>query len=185
MKNELIGYTVILGIIACVAAIILGYTNKITAAPIKEAQRMDFLAGLNAVLPAFDNKPDEDSLTVDNTTVYIAKSGGNVVGYAAEAVSRKGYGGNITVIVGVGPQNRIIGIKVLRHTETPGLGDKISSASFTDQFKGGDIFTNYAVKADQGIIDQFSGATISPRAVCEAVNIANAVLARATQGSEQ
>ncbi len=176
MKNEVLRYALVLGLITVISAAILAYSHELTKDRIKEAVRRDFLAGLNAVLPEFDNQPDMDVINTDNATVYVARRGGDVVGYAVEAVSKKGYGGEITVVVGARPDATIHGVTVVRHSETPGLGDKIKLPSFTDLFIGGSVADKYAVKQDGGGIDSFSGATISPRAVCEAVNIADAVL---------
>ncbi|MDR0453586.1 MAG: RnfABCDGE type electron transport complex subunit G [Deferribacteraceae bacterium] len=176
MKNNILRYSLVLGLITIISASILAYSYDLTKDRIKEAIRQDFLAGLKSVLPDFDNQPDSDAIITDNATVYLAKNGGAVVGYAVEAVSMKGYGGEISVIVGAKPDATIYRITVVRHTETPGLGDKIKAAAFTSLFSGGSLTGKYAVKRDGGDIDSFSGATISPRAVCEAVNNANKLL---------
>ena len=176
MKDGVLRYAFVLGAVAVISAVLLVYSDDLTKGLIKEAERRDFLAGLNAVLPEFDNQPDIDAINIDNRTVYVAKKGGMVVGYAVEAVSKKGYGGDVAVIVGAKPDATIYGVTVARHTETPGLGDKIKTAAFTRLFSGRSLTESYAVKQDGGDIDSFSGATISPRAVCEAINKASAVL---------
>lgn len=172
MKSDILRYALVLGIITVVAATVLAGVYNVTKDPIAEAVRQDFLTGLRVVLPPFDNAPDEDLYMADNTTIYVAKMGGEVVGYACEGVSRSGYGGPITVIVGATPEGAIYSVTVVSHTETPGLGDKIKNPDFLAGFKGESLAKKFSVQKDGGDIDQFSGATISPRAVCEAVNTA-------------
>lgn len=184
MNRTVIKYALILGLFSVVSATLLAITHNVTAKPIARAVRLDFLAGLKSVLPEFDNEPDSDSLQIDGHTVYVAKKSGAVVGYACESVSRNGYGGDIKVIVGATPDDRIYSVAVLDHSETPGLGDKITSDAFLNKFRGHYLDKKHAVKKDGGSIDQFSGATVSPRAVTEAVNAAVSVLRKAVGGGE-
>ena len=86
--------------------------------------------------------------------------------------------GIIAVLVGVDTHGKILGIEILHHAETPGLGNRIEDKSWKDTFIGLGKDSNIAVKKDGGDIDEFSGATISPRAVCEAVNSALDFLGR-------
>ena len=86
-------------------------------------------------------------------------------------VSAVGYGGPIDLMVGLNPEGTITGVQVLRHTETPGLGAKITEEKFLKQFASRNIQdTNWALKKEGGDIDQISGATISPQAVVKALN---------------
>jgi electron transport complex protein RnfG len=178
MKNDIIRYMATLGAITVVSTLIMAFVFILTKPAIEEANRQDFLAGLSAVLPEYDNFPDQEIIVIDNQTLYIAKKADQIVGYAAQGSSFKGYGGEISVIVGVLPDLSIYGVNVVKHTETPGLGDKITAPEFLKMFVRKKISERYAVRADGGDIDQFSGATISPRAVCDAVNAANAILAK-------
>lgn len=105
---------------------------------------------------------------------FIAKNDGNPVAIAIETTAPNGYNGNIDLLVGVTLQGEVSGVRTLRHTETPGLGDKIEIAksSWMDSFKGWFLSDNnqshWRVKKDGGKFDQFTGATITPRAVVEA-----------------
>ena len=86
-------------------------------------------------------------------------------------VSAVGYGGTIDLMVGLNPEGSITGVQVLRHTETPGLGAKITEEKFLEQFIAKNLpDTNWALKKEGGDIDQISGATISPQAVVKALN---------------
>lgn len=89
--------------------------------------------------------------------------------------SARGYSGEIQVLLGVDPEGRILGVRVIRHTETPGLGDKIELAksdwvlAFNGRSLGDPPPERWAVKKDGGVFDQFTGATITPRATVKAV----------------
>ena len=87
----------------------------------------------------------------------------------------KGYGGDIRLLLGVDADGRLLGVRVLSHAETPGLGDKIETAKsgwalgFDGLSLGNPPVDRWKVKKDGGRFDQFSGATITPRAVVAAV----------------
>ncbi|WP_277656345.1 RnfABCDGE type electron transport complex subunit G [Seleniivibrio woodruffii] len=183
MSNSL-KMVVVLTVISALAALILAGMNIATKDRIAEAERQDFLRGLTSVLPGFDNEPDRDILTVDGNKLYIGKKGGQVFGYAVESVSAKGYSGNIKVLVGVGTDGKILGIEIISHAETPGLGNKIENEEWRSSFKGMTADSKISVKKDGGDIDGFSGATISPRAVCEAVVNALALVKKADGGAK-
>lgn len=170
MKDSNFKMVLILCAVAAVAAFILSLVNMATKEKIAEAYRQEFLRGLTAVLPEYDNEPDKTILEVKDKKIYVAKNDNKTVAYAIKSTSPKGYGGDVVVLVGVKPDGRINGIEILRHAETPGLGNKITEESWQKSFDNLTIKDDIAVKKDGGIIDQFSGATISPRAVCEAVD---------------
>jgi len=169
MQDNTFKMVIILTFIAAISAVILSYVHKITKTPIEAAYRQEFVNGLKAVLPDFNNEPDRDFKEIKGQKIYYAKKDNNIVAYAMKTISKKGYGGSIVVLLGVDLNGKITGIEILQHAETPGLGDKISTPKFKNSFKGLTIKDNIKVKKDGGIIDQFSGATISPRAVTEAV----------------
>ncbi len=168
--------TLMLGLFALAAAASLGYGNKATEGPIAERHAEDLRASLSQVIPdsRHDNDPSADTLRIGDHTVYRATRGGRVTGVAFETVGY-GYGGAIVVLLGVDADGAILGARVLKHAETPGLGDKIE-ASRDDWILGFDGLSldgtpskDWAVKKDGGRFDQFSGATITPRAVVKAI----------------
>lgn len=169
MRDKPIAMVIVLTLISALAALILSGANMLTEAKIKEAYRQDFLKGLKVVLPGFDNEPDADVLEFDGQKIYIGKKGGQPFGYAVQSKSAKGYSGDIVILVGADTHGKILGIEIIKHAETPGLGNKIEGKEWRDAFIGKDASSNLSVKKDGGEIDQFSGATVSPRAVCEAV----------------
>ena len=103
--------------------------------------------------------------------IYFAKKDGNVSAYAYETTAPDGYSGDIRLLVGLDPKGEMLGVRVIEHHETPGLGDKIERRisnwilGFTNQSINEHNLSEWAVKKDGGKFDQFSGATITPRAV--------------------
>jgi electron transport complex protein RnfG len=164
----------VLTLICIIAGLLLALVNQLTAGPISEAARKSKMDALGKVLPACDNDPGADVCTVTNANgewrFYVARKDGAYAGAAFETTSREGYGGDIVVMVGVSGQGAVNGIEILSQKETPGLGAKIESPSFKGQFAGLPIEeTRWAVKKDGGTIDQITAATISSRAVVDAI----------------
>ena len=113
----------------------------------------------------------QDKNLVGIQKIYFAKKDGNVSAYAYETTAPDGYSGDIRLLVGLDPKGEILGVRVIEHHETPGLGDKIELRisnwilNFTHQSINENNLNEWAVKKDGGKFDQFSGATITPRAV--------------------
>ncbi|MEK6577444.1 MAG: RnfABCDGE type electron transport complex subunit G [Nitrospirota bacterium] len=180
MWQELFKLIVALTIISSIAAATLAMVYDTTKGPIAEQKRLKMIRSLKGVLPEFDNEIDKDATEVilgkdkrgNNKKVvfFNARSGGNLVGVAFKVVAPDGYKGDIDIMMGVGPDKKITGIEILGHLETPGLGDKIVEKTWKDEFKGKSLeASKISVKKDGGEINQFTGATISPRAVADAV----------------
>ena len=171
----------LLGGFALAASTLLASSNEATKDAIAERLREDLLASLGEVVPpkTYSNDLLEDIITLprkDGTpaTIYRGQKDGEVTALAYGMVGQ-GYAGAISVIMGVDAHGEIMGVRVLSHAETPGLGDKIEIAkdNWITKFTGLS-FDNLApekwkVKKDGGVFDQFSGATITPRAVVDAV----------------
>ena len=113
----------------------------------------------------------QDKNLVGIQKIYFAKKDGNVSAYAYETTAPDGYSGDIRLLVGLDPKGEVLGVRVIEHHETPGLGDKIELRisnwilNFTHQSINENNLSEWAVKKDGGKFDQFSGATITPRAV--------------------
>jgi len=175
-----LGYQgLLLGAAALLTSALLSLADRVTAPAIEAAEARDLTASLRQVLPeGFDNDPLSDRVTVPGAdgevTVWRARQGGLIEGVAFR-VTGKGYAGRIVCLLGVDPDGRILGVRVLKHTETPGLGDKIEPAkddwihAFAGRFLGDPPAERWGVKKDGGTFDHFTGATITPRAVVEAV----------------
>ena len=166
---------VTLTLICVVAAVALSFVHQITLKPIAHQKRLEKVRALKKVLPTYDNHPDKDILKVEGDKgeieVNLAQKKGKLIAVAFKVVSHKGYGGNIDILMGVDMQGKITGIEILSMAETPGLGARIEEPAFKNQFVGRTLKnTRWAVKKDGGDIDQITGATISPRAVTDALH---------------
>lgn len=107
--------------------------------------------------------------------LYLARKNGQPSAAALETIAPDGYSGAIRLLVGADFNGTVLGTRVLEHHETPGLGDKIELristwiSFFSGQKIAGPGDNRWAVKKDGGMFDQFTGATITPRAVVNAV----------------
>ncbi|HEY0721620.1 MAG TPA: RnfABCDGE type electron transport complex subunit G [Gammaproteobacteria bacterium] len=172
----------LLGATALLASATLGFAYLQTAPLIKQQAAADLTASLKAVIPGIDYDNDllSDQIVVAGgvgsatTTVYRARRKGEVVA-AVYQVSGKGYGGDITAVMGLDNNGHITAVRVVSHKETPGLGDKIEAAksSWITSFIGKGLDNldekGWHVRKDGGQFDQFSGATITPRGLVAAI----------------
>ncbi|HXH63883.1 MAG TPA: RnfABCDGE type electron transport complex subunit G [Mariprofundaceae bacterium] len=164
-------------LVATICTVLLGMVDEVTQGPITQAEQDTLYAALVEVLPPHQNDPIHDVLHISDAdtgpvTLYLARDGqGKVNGAAFEVVAPDGYSGNIFILLGVDRDGQVHAIRVTNHHETPGLGDGIvKNHRWVDSFAGrGLVGTRWAVKKDGGDFDQFTGATISPRAVVNAV----------------
>ena len=120
--------------------------------------------------------PASERLTLPGPlTVWVARQDGRPIGMIMPIVAPDGYSGNIQLLVGVDMQGTILGVRVTSHRETPGLGDRIETKksdwirSFDSRSLGEPPHREWNVKKNGGQFDQFTGATITPRAVVKAV----------------
>lgn len=103
--------------------------------------------------------------------IYIAKKSEKITAYAIQSTAPDGYSGNIILLMGIQPNGNLLGVRILQHQETPGLGDKIETRvsnwilNFTNKLFSLENESDWNVKKDGGQFDQFTGATITPRAV--------------------
>ena len=174
-----------LTVVCIVSALCLSMVNGMTRGLIEEQDRQARLRAVRTVLPAFDNNPTSDTqiLKVETDSqgnfeqilLYIGKKDGGPSGVAFEVVG-EGYGGMISMMLGIDVNGYISGVHVLKHAETPGLGAKIEEITFRGAFRGKSLASSklvrkhLAVKKDGGDIDAITGATISSRGVTAAVS---------------
>jgi electron transport complex protein RnfG len=168
-----------LGAVALITSALLALAAAATGPAIQAAEARDLMASLAQVLPGgFDNDLLADTVQVPGpegeVTVYRARHGADLEGVVFK-VTGQGYAGPIVALLGLDPQGRILGVRVLKHTETPGLGDKIEPTKgdwihgFAAKTLGTPPAERWGVKKDGGDFDQFSGATITPRALVKAI----------------
>lgn len=175
-----------LALIALVGTALLAWVHGITAPRIAAQERRLLLRQLQQVIPAdaYDNALQEDVIAVrdehsfpggQEVRVFRARLDGRPVAVAMMLRANDGYNGRIDLLVGVFEDGRISGVRVLSHKETPGLGDGIETdrSDWIFSFDGKSLESpgpeGWAVKRDGGDFDQFTGATITPRAVVRAV----------------
>ncbi len=182
-KNSLI-----LGTFAAVTAAIIAITFQSTKERITAQERKAASAALIEMIPTHRHNNDmlSDVLTLKTqdsqelgftapVDLHIAKQDGNVVALVIPALAHDGYSGDIKMVVAVNVDGTLAGVRVLSHKETPGLGDKIDLRkspwihSFDATSLSNPTASLWAVKKDGGEFDQFTGATITPRAVVKRV----------------
>lgn len=175
--RDQIGMVVALVVVAVVATLVLGFADQFTRKPIAEARRAALHKALTQVLPAHANDPISDLTEISDEAfgdaqIHLARDAeGAVIAAAFETVAPDGYAGTIRILMGVRSDGSLQAIRITEHRETPGLGDGIVTndewlASFAGTTLSG---TKWGVKKDGGEFDQFTGATITPRAVVRAV----------------
>lgn len=176
----------ILGSFAVGGVGLVAVTHDLTDARIAENQREAMLRKLEAIVPdgRMTNDPLQDRIEVSDpdllgapvTEVYRVRDQGAPVALILKPVVPDGYAGPIKLLVSVLRDGSLGGVRVLEHHETPGLGDKIEERKddwIVEQFNGRSLgeppAEQWAVKRDGGVFDQFTGATITPRSVVNAV----------------
>lgn len=173
-----------LGIFALLTAGLIALTKVGTNERIAEQEAQAQLKALYALVPEAlrdnDLLQDNYQLVLDDAkaprTVYLAKTSAKVEAIVLPWVAPNGYTGPIDMIVGIKANGELLGVRVLKHQETPGLGDKIelSKSDWILSFDGKSVQNTpdelWRVKKDGGTFDQLTGATITPRAVVAAVH---------------
>lgn len=153
---------------------------------IDEQERLAKVRALTQIIEAdqYDNELLDDRLQLLNPAglglfgdaqAHIARREQQATAVILPVTVSDGYGGDMKMIVGVRANGEISGVRVLSHNETPGLGDKIDVRkddwihSFSGRSLGNPVIEKWGVKKDGGVFDQFTGATITPRAVVNGV----------------
>ena len=177
----------ILGAFALLGTGMVVWIHALSADQIRANIQQSLLNSLNTIIDpkTYDNDLLQSHIEVgpdpllgknkENTTVYQAKLGDKAVALAFDVIAPDGYGGKIKLIIAIKTDGSISGVRVIDHKETPGLGDNIdiSHSDWITGFRHKSLQNTteiqWHVKKDGGIFDQFSGATITPRAVVKAV----------------
>lgn len=174
-----------LAVFAALATLLTALVNGLTASTIERQAARQQMQLLDQVVPPdlYNNTLlDECYLVTDPALgstaphrLYLARKDGTPVVVAVESTAPDGYAGAIELLVGADFSGNVLGARVTRHHETPGLGDKIELriSDWITHFSGksleADNDKSWAVKKDGGMFDQFTGATITPRAVVNGV----------------
>jgi electron transport complex protein RnfG len=153
-----------LAIFCVISAGMLAYVFIMTVPRIEANAKASFEGSLREVLPGAESFKNV-AAPGTKSEIYEGYAGGQAIGFAVK-VSPRGYSGEIVMLVGVDPELRVKGMKILNQRETPGLGTNVEKPKFQKQFIGKGIKDSIEPKKD---IDAITGATISSRAVCEGV----------------
>jgi electron transport complex protein RnfG len=175
-----------LAIIAAVLTALLALVASFTRERIVSNEQAWIRQRLDALVPPamHDNDLLTDSIAVtapdllgssQPVKIYRARRNGAPVAAVLRPIAPDGYRGPIELLVAVGPDGRLIGVQVIRHQETPGLGDAFESRDvhWLGRFRGRSLTDpppqRWTVRRDGGDFDAFTGATITPRAIVKAV----------------
>ncbi len=174
-----------LAIFAVVTAGLIALTQSQTKERIADQVRQAQSRALYEIVPLNEHDNDllDDAFTVKAEELgldkavdaYVARQNGSTVALILPVVAPDGYTAPIRLIVGIDPSGTLKGVRVVQHKETPGLGDKIErrKSDWIDSFVGKSLQNTsaegWAVKKDGGEFDQLTGATITPRAIVNAV----------------
>lgn len=186
LRNMLISAVLLAGFGGLGTGLVVA-TFEATKNQIEISEKANLLKNLNNILPAdsysnnlLENKlivPDDSLLGNEHpTTVYQAWKGNKPVAVAFSIVTPDGYSGDIQLLIAIKATGKISGVRVISHKETPGLGDRIELAKddwilgFNDKELNVPASKLWQVKKDGGVFEQFTGATITPRAVVRAVH---------------
>jgi Na+-translocating ferredoxin:NAD+ oxidoreductase subunit G len=189
IRHSIIQNTARLAAFAVLAAIILTAVYATTEARIADQRQVAERQVLNMIFPAnrHDNDLISDSYMLDiennefsnlellglreNSSAYIARNNMQIIGLILPVVARDGYNGDINLLIGINADGAVTGLRVTAHRETPGLGDLIDLRisdwilSFNNRSLNNPELSGWTVRKNGGDFDQFTGATITPRAV--------------------
>lgn len=186
-RRQILLSGIFLWLFAVAGTTLVALTEYSTSKAIAENERQLLLRNLYALLPrnSLDNDIATDTIelpaaellgTDETSTAYRARLAGEPAAVVFNSVARNGYSGKIHLLVGVYVDGSLAGVRVVKHSETPGLGDAIEvrKSPWIKSFDGKSLQNpagdGWRVKRDGGEFDQFTGATITPRAVVGAVH---------------
>ena len=185
--RKMIISSIVLGLFAVIGTTMVAFTFEQTKEKIAENQKQATLKSLHQLIPPnqHDNDLFTDTLDVTNlellgsknaVTLYRARKNKKPVAAILTAVAPDGYTGKITLLVAINYSGNLAGVRVVKHKETPGLGDaiEIEKSNWITQFDKKSLSNppkkQWKVKRDGGEFDQLTGATITPRAIVKAVH---------------
>lgn len=188
LTNNVIRSGILLSLFALICTALVAFTFQTTRDDIAKSEKQAILRALNDIVDknSYDNDLYLDTIKLTNkrylgsrkpVTVYRARQHDKPVAAILTVYATQGYSGAIKLLVGIFANGKLAGVRIVNHRETPGLGDAIDQRK-SDWLMGfnGKSLNNpqpkqWLVKKDGGVFDQFTGATISPRAVVSAVKL--------------
>jgi len=175
-----------LGLFAIITGGAIALTQELTKERIEQQAARAEAEALFEIIPEnrHDNELLRDTVTLPSNnnlnkgqplTAWVARRGDRPTGLILPVTASNGYSGNIRLLIGINLKGTVLGVRVTSHRETPGLGDSIETkkSDWIYTFEGRSLDSlepeKWAVKKDGGVFDQFTGATITPRAVVSTV----------------
>lgn len=189
MKNSIIKDALMLTVITLVAGLLLGLVYEITKEPIATSKAKAKQESYMAVFTDASEFVNDENVDLTTSADVLSAAGltgetidevmmavdstGNALGYVISVTTNEGYGGNITLALGIQNDGTLNGVEILSISETAGLGMKATDEEFKNQYAGKNVesfaYTKTGATADNEI-DAISGATITTNAVTNAVN---------------
>lgn len=169
----------LLFIFTVISVFFVSSTQEATKQQIKYNEAQVLIKRLGELVSGYDNNIIKDKFILSvvlhgisqKINIYSAKKNNTVFAYLIEHTYPNGYNGNIRLLTGIDTHNQLLGVRVITHKETPGLGDKIDTrkTNWIKQFSGlsllNPIPNNWKLRRDGGVFDSFTGASITPRAI--------------------
>ncbi len=182
MLRSILKAGLLLFVFTVVSIFFVALTQTTTKEQIKHNEQQLLIKRLGELVSGYSNDILADKYTkklhlhnIEQTvTIYPAKSNNVIFAHLIEHTYPNGYNGNIRLLTGIDTNNQLLGVRVIAHKETPGLGDKIETkkSDWIKQFSGLSLSNpdkeSWKVKRDGGVFDSFTGATITPRAIVSA-----------------
>ena len=167
MQNQsnakfILGITLKLFVICTLTALLLACVNALTADKIAQNAANEKTAAIESIFPEFSSSEQINPVPDGVSALYAISSDTEKIGYAAE-LNPLGFGGKMSVMIGVDASGKVVGVKLISHSETPGLGTRVGEADHLNQYIGRD---SESIKSD---IDVITGSTISSNAIRDAV----------------
>ncbi|MEH2921270.1 electron transport complex subunit RsxG [Samsonia erythrinae] len=185
MLSTMRRHAMTLALFAALTTALTAVVNELTEPTISHQAQLQQKMLLDQVVPAelYDNDLQKECYIVTDPAlgssaphrVFIARHHGEPIAAALESTAPDGYSGAIHLLIGADFNGKVFGVRVTEHHETPGLGDKIEErisdwiTRFSGQTVKGEHDARWAVRKEGGMFDQFTGATITPRAVINGV----------------
>lgn len=176
ISSSLFNMAFVLTLVCAGSAFMLGFVHKLTEAPVAEARKQKEIQAISEVVYSeFNNNPYEEVHQIttandDKLSLYPVRLDKHMNSVAIKTFSDNGFGGRIELIVGFFLDGTINKYKIISHKETPGLGTKVAEEKFSSQFEGLNPGKgHFKVRQDGGDIDAVTAATISSRAVIDAI----------------
>ena len=167
--KETLKLVAVLTIICALSAALLATVYNKTMEPILVALDAKTVNAAREVMP--EGSSDINKVVIGETDFFVARAeNGEIEAVALEGISNNGYGGKLSLMIGVSRDKKVVDYKVIVSNETPGCGTKISGEKFKAPLREKLFSSNWKVRQDDGDFDAITGATISSRAAFECIN---------------